>query len=81
MLEPENHFGALWCIKMAVPGVFPINIQALQIMQIHANGLMKSWPPHSARFKEVPIVMKEIHRIKLGEALKNMENLQLFTSL
>ena len=33
---------------MTVPGVFPINIQALQIMQIHANGLMKSWPPHNA---------------------------------
>ena len=24
--------------------------QALQFMRIHVNGLMKSWPPHSAPF-------------------------------
>ena len=46
ILGPENHFEALRSIKMTVPGVFPINIQFIK--RIHANGLMKSWPPHSA---------------------------------
>ena len=31
---------------MGLPYQYTVH-QALQIMQIHPNGLMKSWPPHS----------------------------------
>ena len=51
MLGPENYFGTLQISTRGLPYQYTVN-QALQIMQIHANGLMKSWPPHSGMWKK-----------------------------
>ena len=43
--------------------------QALQIMQIHANGLLKSWPPHSAMALKLSKFTSLTVRKSVGQSL------------